>query len=223
MLIRWLFFVSQLIWVVTFDALLPIFILLVLNLFILIIQGFQLKYIWHSFKLLLWFFIPTILLHGLFTPGIMVQYPIYLPVSVEGLMRGLYLSLHIASIFFTALVLFRIFSRQELLYFMQTSSLFTTMTPYTQLLFTLKKEVQHILIAQKMKWQQNKQKWRKLPDMLVESIQLVISTSKNVAADLWQHWDEYLSQAIEQPESIVIKQSLYYASFLCMGWLVFWL
>jgi len=222
-MIRWFFIVSQCVWVVAVDALLPILLLMTLNLLVLRVQGFQLKYLWRSFKLLLWFFIPTILFQGLFTPGVMVQTPVYLPLSIEGLTRGFYLSMHIAMMFFAALAVFRTFSKQSWLHMMAASPLFALAMPYVQLLFTLKHEVKYILGSQKQRWQKQERKWSKLPDMLVDSIQMVIQASKSTALDLWQFWDERLSQPMEeQPMIVANNQLILYVSFLCLGWLVFW-
>ncbi len=220
-MIRWLFLVSQLIWVVTLDALLPILLLLILNLAVLSMQGLQAKYIWQSFRLLLWFIMPTILMQGLFTPGMMVQYPIYLPLSIEGLMRGFYLSVHIVVMFFAALVVFRIFSKEEWLYFFHHSPFSTTLMPYVFLLFTLKRDVQNILYVQKKAWQQSQKKWKQLPNFLVDSVHAVLNVSKEAAKELWQGWDDTFAQSMGQSTSVIQEKLVLYVSFLVVGWLVF--
>ncbi len=222
-MIRWFFLVSQLIWAVTMDALLPILLLLILNLAVLSVQGLQAKYIWRSFKLLLWFFIPTILMQGLFTPGMMVQQPIYLPLSIEGLMRGFYLSIHIAVMFFAALVVFRIFTKEEWLHFFRHLPYATALMPYVFLLFTLKRDVQNILFVQKKEWQHSQSKWKQLPNFLVDSIHAVLNVSKQAAAELWQDWDNTFAQSMAQSTSVIEEKLVLYVSFLVMGWVVFYL
>ncbi len=221
MMIRGVLIVSQWIWVLTLDALLPMLLLLMLSLVVLSAQGLSAQYIWQSFKLLLWFFIPAILMQGLFTPGMMVQYPIALPLSMEGLMRGLDLSLHIAVMFFTALVVFRLFAKEEWIYFFHRFPLFARLLPYLFLLATLKKDVHYILDVQKAEWQQSQNKWKKIPDLLVDGIQAVLQASKQAASALWQGWDNVFMQSVVQPESVAGKKFGLYLSCLVIGWLVF--
>jgi hypothetical protein len=63
--------------------------------------------------LLRWFIIPIILLHALLSPGELIMPGVPVPVTWEGVNQGIWLSLHLSTIFAAALLFSRLLLRSE--------------------------------------------------------------------------------------------------------------
>jgi len=172
----------------------------------LVFRGAKLYLFVKTLSLLLWLFVPIILFHGLFSPGVFIQEPFFLPLSVEGLERALQLCLHITAIFFAALLLTRILKLTEYYYCL---SLFpkqkARLMPYLLLLPTLRAFTQNTLAEQRLIWRKQGHKWLSLPYMLVQMMELVIAHAKNEAQAIWLNWDERI-KVIAAP--LQVKQKI---------------
>ncbi|MDX8382349.1 MAG: hypothetical protein R8M14_09595 [Ghiorsea sp.] len=205
------------------EKLFPIFILSMFIMGILYTQGFKTLYIIKTCRLLMWLFIPILLFHGLFTPGTMLQQPIYLPLSVEGLERGLFLCAHLAFIFFSVLMLFRVFSQAEWRLLNQILPESTMVKTHISLLYSMKYRVVDVLQMEKRRWVNGGGHWKMLPELMVLSIVEVISLAKVEGKNLWQDW----SLRMYPSEDLVIpfwsRNEMIYIVYLTLGWMLFWL
>ena len=223
MIVRSLFIVSLLLWVVALDELLPIFLLTIYSVLVLFVQGFKIAYMLKSLRLLMWLFIPIMLFHGLFTPGRLIQQPMYIPLSIEGLERGLYLSAHITLIFFCALLVFRVFTTQEWVYLINKLPKSEPLKTYLVLLAALKDEVTNVLKQEKKQWSEQGKLWSNLPQLLVDSIQKVFLSAKREAKNLWKNWDNRMDIQSESTLSLWSSKEFMYAGMMALGWSLFWM
>jgi len=223
MIIRVLFIVSLLFWLLSLENLFSLFFFTVFIMGILYTQGFKTLYMIKTCRLLMWLYIPILLFHGLFTPGTMLQQPIYLPLSVEGLERGLFLCIHLAFIFFTVLMLFRVFSQAEWRLLNQILPQSTMLKTYVSLLYSMKDKVIDVLQMEKRQWVNEGGDWKMLPELMVLSIVEVISLAKGEAKNLWQDW----SLRMYPSEDLVIpfwsRNEMIYIVYLALGWMLFWM
>jgi energy-coupling factor transporter transmembrane protein EcfT len=222
MIIRGFVVLSLLVWVVALHALLPTLFLVLLCVLGLCFQGLKLVYLLKSFRLLLWLFIPTLFFHGFFTPGTMIQYPIYLPLSIEGLQRGLSICAHIALVFFVAMFLFRLLSKGQWLSLIQRLPLMPRYQANFLLLAALQHRVPSILRQQKQLWLLQKERWLALPNMLVKTMQEVMFASKEEAQKLWRDWDIRLGERQQVALPMWATADIMYILFLGLGWGVWW-
>ncbi len=222
MMVRWLVIFSVLIWVVELDDLLPTFSLLFLCILGLRLQGFKLEYFVKSFRLLLWLFVPTLLFHGFFTPGIMINYPIYIPLSLEGFERGLFLCARISLVFFAALLVSRVFTKMQWIAFVEHTPFAQALKPYFLLLPLLQQRMSNIIFQQKVAWKQQGQHWSALPTYILQSIEAVIGTGKEEAKDLWDNWGMRLTDVKQTSIPLWSMQNLMYILFMVSGWCLLW-
>ena len=167
------------------DGVLFIFTLLTIGL--LYLQSKSLVIIIRSFRLLVWLFVPIVLLHAFLTPG---TYIMGLPVSIEGLKQSFVLSLNLACMFFTALLVMQVLKMKYLLQALQrTPTLSQILLPSLLLIRRLRITIPLLLNQQRMYWQRLEHKWLALPDVLFESILSILKSSRFEAQLLWEHWD----------------------------------
>lgn len=197
--------------------------LLCCSLLILYLQGLPLRAFIKSFRLLLWLFVPTVLFHGLFSPGLYIQSPVYIPLTVEGLARGLHLSIHIALIFFAAMLLYRTLSIAEWYSCLNKLPKANTLQPYFLLIPQLRMRLYTILVEQKQSWRAMEQRWLHLPDMLVSSIQAMLSASQEEAELLWNNWETRLATIYTQPIVLWTIRDIGYIALILFGWGFIWL
>jgi len=146
------------------------------------------KPILRSGRLLLWFFVPMLLLHGLFTPGTYIK---GLPLSVEGVQRALMLGLHVTSMFFTAMLVASLWRHQDFVPLLRKSVwLRTWLMPYLLLFPRLREVIPDVLKHQWTQWRALKNPWQALPDTLADSVCLVLQQTRGKAAQVWQAWDK---------------------------------
>jgi len=145
-----------------------------------------------SFRLLIWLFVPIILLHSVFTPG---TYLMGLPVSIEGLKQSVTLSINLACMFFTALLVMNTIKMKQCLFWLQGKpKLNRAITPSLMLLMRLRTMIPQELGMQRARWQSLEHKWLSLPDMLFESISSILKRSRHEAQSLWEKWGEEVEQ-----------------------------
>lgn len=175
------------------DAVLVVFTLFTVGL--LYLQNKSLVIITRSFRLLVWLFIPIILLHGFFTPG---TYIMGLPISIEGLKQSFSLSLNLACMFFTALLVMQVLEMKYLLQALQKiPALGQAVLPSLLLLTRLRITIPQLLNKQRMYWQNLEHKWLTLPDVLFESILSILKSSRDEAQLLWEQWDDEVEKLLQ--------------------------
>jgi len=222
MIVRLLLLVSLFIWVVALNGLSPIFLLCFMFFYLLHIQGFALANFLRSFYMLTWLFFPIFIFHGFFTSGTMVQYPIYLPISEEGLLRALDLSTHLGLVFFSALVAFRLFSKDEWFGMLGESKAGIYLKPYIHLISGLRSEMLQVLHKRKKEWLKMEHRWSKLPQVLLSMIQNMLVQAKEQASKLWLDWDLIMQESGSQPASLYSSKDRVYLISMMLGWGIFW-
>ncbi|MDX8395856.1 MAG: energy-coupling factor transporter transmembrane component T [Mariprofundaceae bacterium] len=151
-----------------------------------------------SWKLLRWFFIPILLLHAFFTPGIGIWPGSH--VSVEGLERGGWLVFRLMMIFISALVLINILTQKEWLRLLTRMPVFgRDIWPYLLLLSPLYHESKALICISWKQWRQNQRKWHVLGDVLTTMIQDILDQSQMTAKRLWENWDQEINQYAQPP------------------------
>jgi hypothetical protein len=223
MIVRCLFVVSVLAWVVATKEFQPMFSLLICSLIVLKAQGLSMLFFVRSFRLLFWLFIPILLFHGIFTPGTYMQSPIYLPLSVEGLERALFLCTHVALIFYSALLIFRTLTPTEWFAWLNKLPKADTLKPYLLLLPVLRKRMAVIVHEQKENWLSTKQRWLHLPDALVLSIQEMAVAGKEEANDLWNNWEKRMLQNDSEVILLWVSKDILYVVLMVAGWGLMWI
>ena len=148
-----------------------------------------------SLRLLAWLFIPLVLLHSVFTPG---TYLMGLPISIEGINQSMILSINLACMFFTALLVMNTIEMKQCLYWLQKKpKLNRVIAPNLMLLVRLRLIIPQELSLQRERWLSLEHKWLSLPDMLFESISSILQSSRDEALSLWEKWDEEVEQLLK--------------------------
>ncbi|WP_157753589.1 hypothetical protein [Ghiorsea bivora] len=203
------------------DTVLVVFTLFTVGL--LYLQSKSMVIIVRSFRLLVWLFIPIILLHGFFTPG---TYIMGLPISIEGLKQSFSLSLNLACMFFTALLVMQVLKMKYLLQVLQkTPALSQVLLPRLLLLTRLRITIPQLLNKQRMYWQSLEHKWLTLPDVLFESILSILKSSRNEAQLLWEQWDDEVEKLLQvnEPRSKLVVSDLGFGALAILALLGLWL
>jgi len=193
MLFRLLLACSLLIWSFCLSNLFTMMLMLIVCTLLLFWRGASWLLCLRSLRLLLWLFVPIIIFHGLFTPGTYIQSPFYLPLSIEGLQRALFLCLHVLLIFFAALSCFRLLKAYEWFFVTQHLPWFGSyLLPYLLLLPALRTQAAHILKQQQQTWQAQQtgylQTCLSLPKLLLQSLHMMLEAGQQEALSLWSNW-----------------------------------
>jgi len=118
-----------------------------------------------------------------------------LPVSIEGLKQSVTLSVNLACMFFTALLVMNTIKMKQCLFWLQEKpKLNRAITPSLMLLMRLRTIIPQELSRQRLRWQSLEHKWLCLPDMLFASISSILKRSRDEAKSLWEKWDEEVEQ-----------------------------
>jgi len=144
-------------------------------------------------RLLRWFVIPILLLHLLFTPGqlLMPGWPI--PVSREGLIQGLWLSLHLAAIYSVAMLMFRLLRQYEwlaLLILLPTCG--ERLLIQALMLISMKKQMTELLLHLQQRYRL-RHDWKKLPLLFMAAFSRSLADAKAHAQALWLRWPQHPS------------------------------
>jgi len=146
-----------------------------------------------SWQLLRWILLPTLLLHALLTPGALL-YPGMIPLlTYEGLLLGVQLSVHWASIFMGAVWLGRVFSMtvclRGLRYFPRLQQ---HIQPYLRLVPGLNRRLRALLRRHYRKWNNLPHQFRQLPESLAMLLLEMQRYARRHATHVWLHWyDQY--------------------------------
>lgn len=147
-----------------------------------------------SLKILGWLAVPILLLHALFTPGELLTSAMAIPVSIEGLRAGFWFTLHLAVLFFSAVLFSKLLTYREWLYaLLHIPVAGRCLAPYVLLLEGLREEVGSLLRFEVAEWRKQgmgiKNFARKMGLILVQGLQ----QSRLYARRLWHDWDQQVA------------------------------
>jgi len=141
-----------------------------------------------SFGLLRWFIIPILLLHLCFSPGQLMLPGWALPFTWEGLQLGLQLSVHLAALFFAAIVMFLALRRSEWIQLLLLLPFFSSSAiTYLVMMTPLRSSVGELLQAFRSRWQLRRS-WQQLPVMLVSTFSTALALAEVQSQQLWLRW-----------------------------------
>ena len=144
-------------------------------------------------RLLRWFIIPILLLHMLFTPGQLLLPGLPIGVSREGLMRGLWLSVHLASMYAMAILMFRLLSQAEWLrLIMRLPHSGERLMIQAFMMMSMKQQMGTLLLylRQQLRLRYG---WKKLPALLMTAFRHALADASIHAQILWLRWPQYPS------------------------------
>lgn len=140
-----------------------------------------------ALKILAFLVIPILALHMWLTPGrILVSLGRFGHISAEGLERGGWLSLHLALMYFSAMLFSRLISLPE--WMVLTSACGgRRLQPYLMLLTPLARQVRWRTQSLARQWRQ-RGTWRELAQTLAAVLGQCLSVSRRQADALWLRW-----------------------------------
>ena len=186
---------------------------------------------WRVLRLLRWFMVPILVLHALFTPGRLLLPGMVPLLSMEGLMQGLWLSVHLMSIYATALLMFRLLSRREWLTLLaQWPWGGEVLAMRLWMVLAMQGHIFALLAGLREQFHL-RHDWRKSAQLLINAFRQSLQTATDQAGLLWLRWPQH-GQALHiaydgntAPVSTVQRAT--YSVFLlaggCVALLVPWL
>ncbi|ATX82171.1 hypothetical protein Ga0123462_1307 [Mariprofundus ferrinatatus] len=176
--------------------------------------------------LLRWFVIPIIVLHSCFSPGqfLFPDIPL-LPLTYEGLLQGVRLSLHLSAIYLGAALLFLCLRQSEwfkgllLLPFISRELLI-----YLMIMAPLKRSVGAVLLSVKHQWQMRKS-WRSAPQLLVSAFRSTLMVAADQSRLLWLRWPGspvYIEDQTMKAGGSLVGANLLTAAFGVAGLVMAW-
>jgi len=149
--------------------------------------------VFRAARLLLWLLIPILLLHLLFTPGQLIWPGSSLPFSREGLFEGVWLALHLCTLFFSAMLLSASLSSHEWAWYcLRLPWVGASLFPYVKLATPIRALASRGL-ADARRELRLAGGLRDMPQVLVALTGLIVElwhASATEAEAVWQSWDE---------------------------------
>ncbi|MBL4775668.1 MAG: hypothetical protein JKY87_06395 [Mariprofundus sp.] len=139
-------------------------------------------------RLLRWFLIPILLLHALFTPGQLLMPELLIPISREGVVQGVILSLHLGAVFFAAMLMFRLLKQAEWLhYILLWPYLGQRLTVYVWMMNGMRMSITALLhdFRAQFRWRKD---WPRAPLLLMSAFKQVLADASEHACMLWLRW-----------------------------------
>lgn len=153
------------------------------------------KTVTQAWRMLRWLMIPIILLHLLFTPGTMLFAGSPVMLSSEGLRQGIWLSLHLAAIFLSALIVARMWLREEWLHHICAMSIpGNRLHAHLMLLYPLQRNVLALIRAHQMRWRLHGS-MSTLGPVAMALLRATIASGKAQARALWLRWHDDIHEA----------------------------
>jgi len=143
--------------------------------------------------LLRWFVLPIVLLHALFSPGQLLMLAWFIPISREGVVQGVSLSLHLAAVFFVAMLMFRLLKRAEWLrYILLLPYLGQRLLVYAWMMGGMKANITTLLhdLRTQFRWRKD---WKRAALLLLSIFRQVLADASEHAAMLWLRWPVLIS------------------------------
>jgi len=139
-------------------------------------------------RLLRWFVIPILLLHALLSPGQLVLPGWPLPVTWEGMNQGIWLSVHLSTIFAAALVLSRVLRRSEWMYgIMLLPFAGKQIIVFQMMMSAMKTNITEQLHHLRQQWNLRSD-WRMATVFLLSTFRMALSAGREQARALWLRW-----------------------------------
>jgi len=171
------------------------------------------KTVIRGWRLLRWLLVPIVLLHLLFTPGEVLLTDFPLRFSREGLYQSIWLSLHLAAIFYAALVMARMWRHGEWLRYIHVIA-GRRLGAYLLLLFPLWRDIS--ALVRLFRWQWRLRGSLSMPGQAALGLaRASISQGRVRAGALWLRWPGDMSAALAGPAAgeVATVASLAYALF----------
>jgi len=141
-------------------------------------------------RLLRWFVIPILLLHMLFTPGQLLLPGWPIGVSREGLMQGLWLSIHLTGIYAMAILMFRLLDHAEWLRLLMLLPRFgEPMMVKALMMMSMKQHMARLLSDLRQQFRLRFD-WKKLPLVLMAAFSHALTDASTHAQILWLRWPQ---------------------------------
>jgi len=142
-------------------------------------------------RLLRWFVIPILLLHVLFTPGQLLWPGWHIPMSREGLLQGLWLSLHLATIYSIAMLMFRLLKSHEWLGLLIRLPIFgERLVIHTLMLMSMKTNMTALLLHVQGCYRL-RHDWKQVPLLLMCAFKRALADARVHAQTLWLRWPNH--------------------------------
>ncbi len=139
-------------------------------------------------KLLVWFIVPILILHALFSPGQLLLPGTGIPVTEEGLHLGLVLSARLAAMFTAAMLMFRMLSQAEWLRVIVAVPLIgKRLLPFVWMIRPMQRQVGFRLRLIQRQYGLRRH-WRMLPQVLLSACAQALATATPVSRTLWLRW-----------------------------------
>ena len=140
--------------------------------------------------LLRWFVIPILLLHILFTPGQLLLPGFPVAVSREGLLQGIWLSIHLISIYALAILMFRLLSREEWLRFiLLLPGIGERLMVQVLMMISMKNHLTELLSYIRQQYCL-RHDWKKTPLLLMSAFKQALIDASAYAQMLWLRWPQ---------------------------------
>jgi len=175
-------------------------------------------------RLLIWLLLPILLLHAFFTPGeLIVVHEMVLPVSFEGVARGGWLALHLAVIFFAALLLFRLLEKKEWLRLAIKLPVWGDhLLVYAALLESGWATTKAMIKDEQVEWAREGKRLRRVPFRIMAMPASMLQSARDDARELWHHWDQRLKSVVSSDEYSV-SPSVLNTFLILVGAMLLWL
>jgi len=141
-------------------------------------------------RVMRWFLVPILVLHALLSPGQLLMPEWFIPISREGLMQGIRLSLHLSAVFFVAMLMFRLLRRAEWLrYILFLPYLGQRLAVYVWMMNSMKINMSIVLADLRMQFGLRRDIKRSVL-VLLAAFQQALADASDHAAMLWLRWPE---------------------------------
>lgn len=177
--------------------------------------------------LLRWFVLPILLLHSLFTPGELLLPGFPVSVSREGLVQGIWLSVHLITIYALAMLMFRLLSREEWLrIILLLPRIGERVMVQVLMMISMKNHMAELLSYLRQQYGL-RHDWKKIPLLLMSAFRQALVDASAYAQMLWIRWPQLpmLVPVTSQTTNPVHRYlfSALWASCACMVFLLSWL
>ncbi|MDQ6982910.1 MAG: hypothetical protein Q9M08_07930 [Mariprofundus sp.] len=180
--------------------------------------------------LLRWFVIPILLLHTLLTPGQLLLPGFPVAVSREGLTQGIWLSIHLISIYALAILMFRLLRREEWLRFiLLLPGIGGRVMVQVLMMMSMKKHMAELLSCLRQQYRL-RHDWKKTPLLLMSAFKHTLLGASAYAQMLWLRWPQQLPMLVSVAGQSTSYNSVHryffsalWVSCACMIFLLLWL
>ncbi|MDQ6997329.1 MAG: hypothetical protein Q9M17_01275 [Mariprofundus sp.] len=177
-------------------------------------------------RLLRWFVVPIIVLHALFTPGQLLWPDFFIAISREGLLHGGILSLHLGTMFFIAMLMFRLLKRFEWIrYMLAIPYIGKRLAMYVWMLSCMKMGNMALLGDLRLQFKLRKD-IKKMPLLLMAAFRQSLADATEHASALWLRWPDQMlchTHPSNQQRTAVLPASLLLAGIGLLAFLCPWI